>query len=68
MLVRRRGDELEFVHLAVADFTFARMLSRRTPLGLATDASLAVDPAFELTTALTRLTLAGAFARLGLPD
>ncbi len=68
VLVRRRGDELEFVHLAVADFTFARMLSRRTPLGLATDASLAVDPAFELTTALTRLTLAGAFARLGLPD
>ena len=68
VLVRRRGDELEFVRLGVADFMFARMLSRRTPLGLATDASLAIDPAFDLGTALTQLTLAGAFARVGLPD
>lgn len=68
VLVRRRGDELEFVRLTVADFMFARMLSRHTPLGLATDASLAIDPAFDLGTALTQLTLAGAFARVGLPD
>jgi len=68
VLVRRRGDELEFVRLGVADFTFARMLARRTPLGLATDASLAVDAAFDLSATLTHLTLAGAFARLGLPD
>jgi hypothetical protein len=68
VLVRRRGDELEFVHLGAADFTFARMLARRTPLGLATDASLAIEPAFDLGAALTSLTLAGAFARLGLPD
>jgi hypothetical protein len=68
VLVRRRGDELEFVRLPVAEFTFARMLARRTPLGLATDATLAVDPAFDLGAALTRLTLAGAFSRLGLND
>jgi hypothetical protein len=43
------------------------MLARRTPLGLATDASLAVDPAFDLVRALRALTLAGAFARAGLP-
>jgi hypothetical protein len=67
VLVRRRGDDLEFVHLGVADFMFARMLARRTPLGLATDASLAVDPSFDLGPTLTRLTLAGAFARVGLP-
>lgn len=68
VLVRRRGDELEFVRLDAADFTFARMLARRTPLGLATDASLAVDPAFDLGRALTALTLAGAFARVELPN
>ena len=68
VLVRRRGDELEFVRLTIADFTFARMLARRTPLGLATDASLAVDPAFDLGASLTRLTLAGAFSRVALPD
>jgi hypothetical protein len=67
ILVRRRDDELEFLHLEPADFVFARMLSRRTPLGLATDASLAVDPGFDLTRALRTLTLAGAFARAGLP-
>jgi hypothetical protein len=68
VLVRRRGAGLEFVRLDAAAFTFARMLARRTPLGLATDASLAVDPAFELGPTLTRLTLAGAFARVALPD
>jgi len=67
ILVRRRDDELEFVHLAPADFLFAKMLSRRTPLGLATDASLAVDPQFDLVAALGNLTRAGAFARAGLP-
>lgn len=68
VLVRRRGDELEFVRLSAADFTFARMLARRTPLGLATDASLAVDAAFDLGRALRALMLAGAFARIGLND
>jgi hypothetical protein len=68
VLVRRRGGELEFVRLDAADFTFARMLARRTPLGLATDASLAVDPGFDLGRALTSLTLAGAFARVELPN
>jgi hypothetical protein len=66
VLVRRRGDELEFVRLSSADFTFARMLARRTPLGLATDASLAIDPAFDLGRALRALALAGAFAGIGL--
>lgn len=66
VLVRRRGDELEFVRLSAADFTFARMLARRTPLGLATDASLAIDPAFDLGRALRALVLAGAFAGIGL--
>jgi hypothetical protein len=68
VLVRRRGDELEFVRLAAADFGFAKMLARRTPLGLATDASLAIDPAFDLGRTLRLLMLAGAFARIGLPD
>jgi uncharacterized protein (UPF0276 family) len=68
VLVRRRGHDLEFVRLDAADFTFARMLARRTPLGLATDASLAVDPRFDLGRALTSLTLAGAFARVELPN
>jgi hypothetical protein len=68
VLVRRRGEELEFVRLEAADFIFARMLARRTPLGLATDASLAVDRAFDLGRALTSLTLAGAFARIELPN
>ena len=66
VLVRRRDDELEFVRLSAADFTFARMLARRTPLGLATDASLAVDADFDLARALRALVLAGAFARIGL--
>ena len=65
--MRRRGDELEFLHLDPADFVFARMLSRRTPLGLATDASLAVDASFDLVRALRTLTLAGAFARASVP-
>lgn len=68
VLVRRRGDELEFVRLSAADFTFARMLARRTPLGLATDASLAIDRQFDLACALRSLMLAGAFARVGLSD
>lgn len=67
VLVRRRDEELEFLHLDAADFHFARMLSRRTPLGLATDASLAVDPVFDLVRALRTLTLAGAFACASLP-
>jgi hypothetical protein len=67
VLVRRRNEDLEFLHLDAADFHFARMLSRRTPLGLATDASLAVDPGFDLVRALRTLTLAGAFARASLP-
>jgi hypothetical protein len=66
VLVRRRGEELEFVRLSAADFLFARMLARRTPLGLATDASLALDPGFDLLRALRRLMLAGAFARAAL--
>lgn len=66
VLVRRRGGELEFVHLRPADYTFARMLGRRMPLGLATDASLAVDPAFDLARCLQTLVLAGAFARVEL--
>jgi hypothetical protein len=66
VLVRRRGDELEFVRLSAADFTFARMLARRTSLGLATDASLAIDPDFDLPRALRALMLAGAFARIRL--
>jgi hypothetical protein len=68
VLVRRRREELEFVRLSPADFTFARMLARRTPLGLATDASLAIDPQFDLGRALRSLMLAGAFARIGLDD
>jgi hypothetical protein len=68
VLVRRCGDDLEFVRLSPADFTFARMLARRTPLGLATDASLAIEPAFDLGRALRSLMLAGAFARIGLDD
>jgi hypothetical protein len=66
VLVRRRGDALEFVRLEAADFALARMLSRGTPLGLATDASLAIDPRFDIARALRALTLAGAFARVGL--
>jgi hypothetical protein len=68
VLVRRRGAELEFVRLAPADFTFARMLARGTPLGLATDASLAIDARFDLAPTLRALILAGAFARAALPD
>jgi hypothetical protein len=66
VLVRRRGDELEFVRVSPADFTFARMLARRTPLGLTTDALLGVDPDFDLARALRALMLAGAFARIRL--
>jgi len=66
VLVRRRGDELEFLRLMPSHFAFARMLARRTPLGLATDASLAIDPSFELGLALRSLMLAGAFARIEL--
>lgn len=66
VLVRRRGEELEFVRLSAGEFTFARMLARRTPLGLATDASLAIEPDFDLARVLRALTLAGAFARIGL--
>ncbi|MEO8017979.1 MAG: DNA-binding domain-containing protein [Pseudomonadota bacterium] len=68
LLVRRRANELEFVKLTPTDFTFARMLARRTPLGLATDASLAADPQFDLGRALRSLMLAGAFARIVLDD
>jgi hypothetical protein len=68
VLVRRRGTDLEFVRLDAADFAFARMLSRGTPLGLATDASLAIDPCFDLAGSLRSLVLAGAFARVALPD
>lgn len=68
VMARRRGDELEFVRLSAADFTFARMLARRVPLGLATDASLAVDRDFDLGRALRALMMAGAFARIGLSD
>jgi len=66
VLVRRRGADLEFVRLPAADFTFARTLSRGTPLGLATDASLAVDPEFDLAHSLRTLIQAGAFARVAL--
>jgi hypothetical protein len=66
VLLRRHMDDLEFVHLPAAHFTFARMLARGTPLGLATDAVLAVDPDFDLTRALRALMLAGAFARIEL--
>lgn len=66
LLVRRGDDELEFIRLTSADYLFARMLSRGTPLGLATDASLAVDPRFDLVRALRNLTLACTFARAGL--
>lgn len=66
VLVRRRAGELEFVHLLPSHFTFARMLARHTPLGLATDASLAIDPQFDLGHALRSLMLAGAFARIEL--
>jgi len=68
LLVRRRAGELEFVRLAPADFAFARMLSRGTALGLATDASLAIDPGFDLARALRTLIQAGAFARVALDD
>jgi hypothetical protein len=68
VLVRRRGGDLEFVHLPRADFSFARMLSRGTALGLATDASLAIDPAFDLARTLRTLMLAGAFSRVALTD
>lgn len=68
VLVRRRAGELEFVQLAPADFTFARMLARGTTLGLATDASLAIDPAFDLARSLRTLVLAGAFSRVALAD
>jgi hypothetical protein len=68
VLVRRRGGGLEFVRLAPADFSFARMLARGTPLGLATDASLAIDARFDLAHSLRALILAGAFARAALPD
>jgi hypothetical protein len=68
VLVRRRGADLEFVHLSPADFSLARMLARHTPLGLATDASLAVDATFDLARALRALIIAGAFARAALPD
>jgi hypothetical protein len=47
-------------------FTFARMLARRAPLGLATDAMLALDPDFDLAGALRALMLAGAFTRIEL--
>ena len=67
ILVRRRGEDIEFVRLAPADFTFARMLARRTPLGLATDASLAIDPSFDLVRVLRELMFAGAFTRVELP-
>lgn len=63
VLVRRRAGECEFVRLAPADFTLARMLARGTPLGLATDASLAVDPRFDLSRSLRTLIQAGAFTR-----
>ena len=66
VLLRRRADDLEFVHLLPGHFTFARMLARRTPLGLATDALLALDPEFDLTGAVRALMLAGAFARIEL--
>jgi hypothetical protein len=66
VLVRQRADDMEFVHLLPCHFTFARMLARRTPLGLATDALLALDPDFDLTGALRALMLAGAFARIEL--
>lgn len=66
VLLRRRADDLEFVHLPPAHFAFARMLARRTPLGLATDALLALDPHFDLADALRALMLAGAFARIEL--
>lgn len=68
VLVRRHAGELEFVRLAAADFTLARMLARGTPLGLATDASLAIDPDFDLVRSLRTLAMAGAFARAGLAD
>jgi hypothetical protein len=68
LLVRRRAGELEFVRLAAADFTLARMLSRGTPLGLATDASLATDPDFDLARSLRTLVQAGAFAGITLAD
>lgn len=67
LLVRRHGGELEFVRLSAADFVFARMLSRGTALGLATDASLAVDPSFDLSRSLRTLIQAGAFSRVSLP-
>jgi hypothetical protein len=67
VLVRRRDEELEFLRFDEATFLFARMLARRTPLGLATDASLALDPAFDLPRALASLTRAGAFARARIP-
>jgi hypothetical protein len=66
VLLRRRSDDLEFVHLLPGHFTFARMLARRAPLGLATDALLALDPDFDLAGALRALMLAGAFARIEL--
>lgn len=66
LLVRRRAGDLEFVRLSHADFTFARMLARGAALGLATDASLAVDSQFDLAQSLRTVLLAGAFARVTL--
>jgi hypothetical protein len=68
LLVRRHRGEFQFVRLSPADFTFARMLSRGTTLGLATDASLAIDVDFDLARALRTLIQAGAFARIALDD
>lgn len=67
LLVRWR-DGLEFVRLSRADFVFARMLARGTPLGLATDASLAIDRGFDLVRTLRALFQAGAFMRAALAD
>jgi hypothetical protein len=62
LLVRRRNGDLEFVRLSREDFTFARMLTRGASLALATDASLAVNPHFDLAQSLRTLLLAGTFS------
>jgi hypothetical protein len=60
--VRRRGNSVAFRRLAAPPFAFRQALARRQTLESAAVAALAVDPSFDLATALADLLGDGAIA------
>ncbi len=66
--VRRIADEILLRSLDAGIFAFRAALQRRSTLAGATEAALAADPGFDLTTAVADLFREGAVVAISLDD